>query len=112
MLCALEGAAQSKKKIVILDRPNPLGGLMEGPLVEPELKSFISIAPIPLRHGMTIGELARYFNTYVLKQSADLHVVPMRYYNRKPMTTLLHQLSPNIPSIQACYGYKLFRSSF
>ncbi len=105
MLCALESAALCNKKIVILDRPNPLGAIMEGPLVDADLKSFISIAPIPLRHGMTNGELARYFNQHMLKKAADLHVVPMRFYNREPMHKLSHQLSPNIPSIQSCYGY-------
>ena len=105
LLCALEGAAKNNKKIVILDRPNPLGGYMEGPLVDAPFKSFISIASIPLRHGMTIGELAYYFNKYVLDKHAELYIVKLRSYNRQPMITLTKPLSPNITSIQSCYGY-------
>ena len=82
MLCALEASAEHNKPLYILDRPNFLGLNMEGPLVEPELKSFISIASIPLRHGMTVGELARYFNTHILKKKAPLQVVAMKQYSR------------------------------
>ncbi len=105
MLCALEAAAESDKPIYILDRPNPLGGTMEGPLVDPGLKSFISIASIPLRHGMTVGELARYFNTHVLKKPAPLFVIPLKEYTRTVRAPFLAPLSPNIASEQSLYGY-------
>ncbi len=62
MFMILQVAAQEGKQVVVFDRPNPLGKTMEGPLVDPTLISFISIASIPLRHGMTVGELAEYFN--------------------------------------------------
>jgi len=80
---------------------------MQGPLVEPDLLSFISIASIPVRHGMTIGELAWYFNAYVLAKPVPLHVVKMRGYNRTNsfVKELLQQLSPNLQSLQSCYGY-------
>ena len=68
LLRVMEAAQKYNKKVIVLDRPNPLGARMEGPLVEPDLTSFISIASIPLRHGMTIGELARYFNQHVLEK--------------------------------------------
>ena len=107
LLHAIQAAAEHGKAIVVLDRPNPLGGNMEGPLVESDLRSFISIAPIPLRHGMTIGELAWYFNTHELKKPAQLHVVKMQNYNRFEMLRVqsFTALSPNIKTIQACYGY-------
>ena len=105
LLCVLEGAAARGKVCVVLDRPNPLGGIMEGPLVDPEFKSFISIAPIPLRHGMTIGEIATFFNKYVLKKPAQLHVLKMKEYDRRPMQNILKPLSPNLPTIKSCYGY-------
>ena len=107
LLNTMKLAAEYNKPFVVLDRPNPLGSIMEGPLVEPGLISFISIAPIPLRHGMTIGELAWYFNGHVLEKSAQLHVVPMHDYNRTHgfMGTFVHQLSPNLQSLQSCYGY-------
>ncbi len=101
----LQSAAENNKPIIILDRPNPLGAVAEGPLVEPQLHSFISIAPIPLRHGMTIGEIARYFNIYLLKEKASLFVIPMEDYNRQSMNKLITKLSPNLTSIQSCYGY-------
>ena len=101
----LQSAAKNNKPIVVLDRPNPLGAVAEGPLVDPQLHSFISIAPIPLRHGMTIGEIARYFNIYLLEEKASLFVIPMEEYDRKSLDSLLVQLSPNIASIQSCYGY-------
>src|SRR5207249_6044556 len=107
LLNTMKIAAEYKKPYIVLDRPNPLGGMMQGPLVQPDLISFISIAPIPLRHGMTIGELAHYFNGHILEKSAILHVIPMHDYNRMNgfAGTFLHQLSPNLLSLQSCYGY-------
>ncbi len=59
----LRGAAKAGRPVIVLDRPNPINGLsVEGPLVEPGLASFVGIAPIPIRHGLTVGELAHYFN--------------------------------------------------
>lgn len=103
----LEACALHKKKIIVLDRPNPLGAIMEGPLVEHGLYSFISIASIPVRHGMTIGELALYFNSKVLPKPAQLKIISMKNYDRTQgmYGKLLAPLSPNIQSIQACYGY-------
>lgn len=106
MYRVLEAAAKINKMVIILDRPNPLGGLVDGPLVEPNLISFIGIAPIPLRHGMTMGELALYFNKHVLAQPANLHVVPLAHYDRKGIETkLLAPLSPNIASLSSVQGY-------
>jgi len=105
MLCALEASAEHNKPLYILDRPNFLGLNMEGPLVEPELKSFISIASIPLRHGMTVGELARYFNTHILKKKAPLQVVAMKQYSRIMRAPFLAELSPNLLTEQSLYGY-------
>lgn len=104
---AIEYAAYHNKPIVILDRPNPLGTVMEGPVVEAPLKSFISIAEIPLRHGLTVGELAYFFNTHTVKKRAQLYIIPMKDYDRTHGigTTLLAALSPNITCVDACYGY-------
>jgi len=107
LLQSMERAVEYNKHFVVLDRPNPLGGFMQGPCVEDDLFSFISIASIPLRHGMTIGEIAWYFNKYVLKKPAQLHVVTMSNYDRSNgfSNDLLYQLSPNLRSLQSCYGY-------
>lgn len=105
LLQTLKVAAEQNKHFVVLDRPNPLGRKIEGPLVAPDLISFISVAPVPLRHGMTIGELARYFNKYVLDNPAKLHVVPMKNYDNYTCKEFLYPLSPNIRTVQSCYGY-------
>jgi len=107
LLNTMKIAQEFNKPFVVLDRPNPLGSVMEGPLVQSDLISFISIAPIPLRHGMTIGELAHYFNTHVLDNPVTLYVSKMKGYNRKQgfMGNFIHQLSPNLQSLQSCYGY-------
>lgn len=103
----LESAALNDKTVVVLDRPNLLGPYMEGALVASSLQSAISYAAIPVRYGMTIGELALYFNKELLKKSAKLHVVPMKNYNRYSFGAngLLAHLSPNITSMNSCYGY-------
>lgn len=107
LLNTMKIAAEYDKPYVVLDRPNPLAGIMEGPLVAPDLISFISIAPIPLRHGMTIGELAWYFNKHVLPKPIPLHVIKMKNYDRNKgfIGELINQLSPNLQSLQSCYGY-------
>jgi uncharacterized protein YbbC (DUF1343 family) len=106
LFMVLQASAQEGKRVVVFDRPNPLGKTMEGPLVEPTLISFISIASIPLRHGMTVGELAEYFNTHVLEKKAHLMVMPMKEYDRSYGLADLHApLSPNIASKASCHGY-------
>lgn len=106
LLDVLHTASEHHKRVLVLDRPNLLGGCVEGPLVESELRSFISAAPIPLRHGMTVGELACYFNKYVLKKPASLEVIKMKDYQRTyEVPQLLVGLSPNLQSINACRAY-------
>lgn len=102
----LEVASQFNKQVIILDRPNPQGNVMEAPLVEPELSSFIGISPIPVRHGMTLGELASYFNAEHFGNKVHLTVVPMvRYKRTDGLQTFLAPLSPNIASIDSLKGY-------
>lgn len=107
LLDVMRGVAHEKKHLIVLDRPNPLGPHMEGPLVEEKYISFVAAASIPVRHGMTIGELARYFNRFVLKDRARLSVVPMRYYDRSKgfNGAFLALLSPGIREEGAVYGY-------
>jgi uncharacterized protein YbbC (DUF1343 family)/CubicO group peptidase (beta-lactamase class C family) len=78
----LEEAAKAKLRVVVLDRPNPIDGWhIEGPLADEALLSFIAYMPMPIRHGMTIGELARLFNAE-RSIGADLTVVPMDGWRR------------------------------
>jgi hypothetical protein len=79
---------------------------MEGPVCLPHLRSFIGIAEIPLRHGMTIGELAQFFNVRSLRQPADLTVVPLAGYQRSMLSPALYaHLSPNIKTMKSVFGY-------
>ncbi|HOL73328.1 MAG TPA: DUF1343 domain-containing protein [Bryobacteraceae bacterium] len=110
MAYAMEAAAERRIPYFVLDRPNPITGVhVEGPLLEAELRSFIGyLAGLPLRHGMTIGELARMFNG-VNKLQADLRVVPMRNWQRGDWfdSTGLTWVdpSPNMRSLNAALLY-------
>jgi len=101
MAYAMQAAAQFHKEIWVLDRPNPIGGeKVEGPVLDPAFHSFIGLYPIAMRHGMTVGELAKLFND-AFGIHANLHVVAMEGYTRSmlwPDTGLQWvQSSPNIP---------------
>jgi uncharacterized protein YbbC (DUF1343 family) len=82
MALCLQAACSHGKQIVVLDRPNPLGGdRLEGNCLTPEYTSFVGMYPIPMRHGLTIGELALLFNNY-FDIGCELTVVPMAGWNR------------------------------
>jgi len=103
----LVAAEKYHKPLIVLDRPNPLGGLIvEGPVLEDPFKSFMGVDNLPMAHGMTAGELALFFNRNI---GAELTVVPMESYHRV-MTFLdtgltFVQTSPNIPDLNSLYGY-------
>lgn len=79
---AMEAARRYGKQVIVLDRPNPVGGeCVEGNLLKPAYASFVGRYPIPMRHGMTIGELARLFNAH-FGIGCDLQVVPMEGWHR------------------------------
>lgn len=86
MSLCMEAAAENNIEFIVLDRPNPITGtLVEGPVLEKEFQSFVGIHPIPLRHGMTIGELARLFNEEGWLANgvrANLTVIPMEHWER------------------------------
>jgi uncharacterized protein YbbC (DUF1343 family) len=97
----MQAAKEFGKEVWVLDRPNPIGGaVVEGPVLDPHFASFIGLYPIPIRHGMTVGELARLFNDR-FDIGCTLRVVAMRDYTRAmlwPDTGLVWvQTSPNIP---------------
>lgn len=83
MAYCLELAAQLGKKVVVLDRPNPVGGqTVEGNLLQPECASFVGLYPLPMRHGLTFGELALYINSE-FSIGADLEVIAMKGWKRR-----------------------------
>ena len=82
MAYCMEEAAKGKIPFYVLDRPNPMGGeIIEGPMLDPDKTSFVAYFPIPVRYGLTIGELAQLFNSEN-HIGADLHVIAMRNWHR------------------------------
>ncbi|RED19081.1 uncharacterized protein YbbC (DUF1343 family) [Flavobacterium cutihirudinis] len=104
----MEACAENNVPLLILDRPNPNGSIVDGPLLEKEFTSFVGMHPIPLLHGMTIGEYAQMVNGEKwLKDGAQckLTVIPCTDYNRKMEYSLLAKPSPNLPNDQSINLY-------
>jgi len=109
MAYCLEAAALFGKKVVVLDRPNPLGGIaVEGNILEPDCASFVGLYPLPMRHGLTFGELALWVNGE-FGLGADLQVIPMQGWQR---TMLFRDTgfpwvfpSPNMPTPETALVY-------
>ena len=108
-LLAMRAARESDRPVVVLDRPNPIGGeLVQGPVLEEADSSFVGMLPVPLRHGMTLGELARLGNAF-LKIGAQLTVVPVTGWRRSQWfdETGLPWVrpSPNMPTLESAVHY-------
>ena len=104
----MEACAENGIPLLILDRPNPNGSIIDGPLLEKEFTSFVGMHPIPLLHGMTIGEYAQMINGEKwLKNSVQckLTVIPCIDYNRKMEYNLPLKPSPNLPNDQSINLY-------
>jgi uncharacterized protein YbbC (DUF1343 family) len=109
MLACLRAAARAGRRVVILDRPNPLGGVIaEGNLLKPELYSFVGPYSLPMRHGLTMGEMARLFN-HVFNLGCQLHIVTMKGWRRRMVwheTGLRWVMpSPNMPLPETAQVY-------
>ncbi|MEW6110123.1 MAG: DUF1343 domain-containing protein [Nitrospirota bacterium] len=109
MALAFEACQELKKTVVVLDRPNPIGGhIIEGPVLKPAFSSFVGLHPLPVRHGMTIGEIALYLND-LFYPFLKLHVIPIKGWERKmwfDKTKLFWVLpSPNIPTLDSATVY-------
>jgi uncharacterized protein YbbC (DUF1343 family) len=109
MAYCLKAAARAGLPVVVCDRPNPIGGIsVEGPMLAPGFESFVGLFPIPMRHGMTIGELAACFNAEH-GLGAKLEVVRMQGWTRElygDQTGLPWVLpSPNIPTVDSAVVY-------
>jgi uncharacterized protein YbbC (DUF1343 family) len=87
MANCMRAAAKNGVLVVVCDRPNPIGGIdVEGCRLDPAYASFVGQFPIPLRHGMTIGELARMFNDE-FRLNCSLEVVPLVGWQRRCIST-------------------------
>lgn len=113
MFFAMQAAVENNIPILILDRPNPINGIrVEGPIIQEGFKSFVGIANIPIMHGMTIGELALFFNEENLLNEnlkADLKIIKMQnwtrnmYFDETGLTWV--NPSPNMTSLETALLY-------
>ncbi len=110
----MEAAAENNIPLLILDRPNPLGGIkLEGPVLQKEFQSFVGIAQIPVRYGLTAGELAEYFTGEGLIKNASLlklKIIKLKNWERKNYYDFYYgdnwqKTSPNIPDLNTAVVY-------
>jgi uncharacterized protein YbbC (DUF1343 family) len=104
----MEACAEQNIPLIVLDRPNPNGSIVDGPILEKEMTSFVGMHPIPLLHGMTIGEYAKMINGEKwLKNEVQclLNVIPCLNYKREMTYSLPVKPSPNLPNDQAINLY-------
>ncbi len=109
MTLAMEACRDAGLRFVVLDRPNPIGGtLREGPVLQPGFESFVGLHPIPLRHGLTVGEMAQLANAH-FGIGCELDVVPCDGWERGTWfdgTGLpFVPSSPNLPTLDSCTVY-------
>lgn len=108
MTYVMEAAAENGISIIVLDRPNPNGFYVDGPVLEPENKSFVGMHCVPIVYGLTIGEYAlmingeRWLNDSI---QCDLTVIPLGSYDRNAIYRLPVKPSPNLPNWEAVYLY-------
>lgn len=108
MTYVMEAAAAAGIPVIVLDRPNPHGHYIDGPLLEPGLKSFVGLHPVPVVYGMTIGEYALMVNGEGWLENGiqcDLTVIPLDAYDHTMLYHLPVPPSPNLPNMQAVYLY-------
>ncbi|HBI02339.1 MAG TPA: DUF1343 domain-containing protein, partial [Flavobacterium sp.] len=104
----MEACAENNIPLIVLDRPNPNGGIVDGPILEKEFTSFVGMHPIPVLHGMTIGEYAKMINGEKwLKDGiqCNLTVIPCLNYKHKMAYSLPIKPSPNLPNDQSINLY-------
>jgi uncharacterized protein YbbC (DUF1343 family) len=104
----MEAAAEKNIKVIVLDRPNPNGFWVDGPVLDTAFRSFVGMHPVPIAHGLTIGEYARMINGegwLAGKKKCDLTVIPIFGYAHMLRYQLSVNPSPNLSSMAAIYLY-------
>ncbi|MFZ6051798.1 exo-beta-N-acetylmuramidase NamZ family protein [Halocola ammonii] len=104
----MEAAAENGKRVIVLDRPNPNGFYVDGPVLDEEFQSFVGMHPIPVVHGLTVGELAEMINgENWLKGEIQckLEVVTCENYEHRDLYRLPVKPSPNLPTMESIYLY-------
>ena len=97
----MEACAENNIPVIVLDRPNPNGFYIDGPIAQKEFKSFIGLHPVPIVYGMTIGEYAKMINGEKWLENGvqcDLTVIPLKNYTHQSMYSLPLRPSPNLPN--------------
>ena len=104
----MEAAAENGVKVIVLDRPNPNGFYVDGPVLEPQYKSFVGMHPVPVVYGMTIGEYARMINGEKWLANGvqcDLTVIKLEGYTHETRYVLPVAPSPNLQTAEAVFLY-------
>ncbi|MCW3103992.1 MAG: hypothetical protein JWO09_2432 [Bacteroidetes bacterium] len=104
----MEACAENKKQLIVLDRPNPNGYYIDGPVLEDAWKSFLGLHPVPLVYGMTIGEYAQMINGEGWLKGGvkcDLKVITLEGYTHNDLYELPVKPSPNLPNMASVYLY-------
>ncbi|HPW62609.1 MAG TPA: DUF1343 domain-containing protein [Cyclobacteriaceae bacterium] len=108
MTYLMEACAENGKKLIILDRPNPNGSYVDGPILQPKLKSFVGMHPMPITHGMTVGELALLLNGEGWlegQKKCEVEIIKMKNWKHDDDYSLPVRPSPNLPNDQAVRLY-------
>lgn len=105
MIRMMDACADFGRSVVVLDRPNPNGSYVDGPILDMRYRSGVGWLPIPIVHGMTMGELARMAVGEGWSKRVDLSVVPCRNYTRSTRYMLPLAPSPNLPTQHSIYLY-------
>lgn len=104
----MEACNENKVSLMVLDRPNPNGHYVDGPVLEPQFRSFIGMHEVPLVHGMTVGEFAKMIQGEGWIENAeklDLRVIPCKQYTHNTLYHLPIRPSPNLPNMESVYLY-------
>ncbi|GAB4002650.1 DUF1343 domain-containing protein [Spirosoma daeguense] len=104
----MEACAETNKPMIVLDRPNPNGHYVDGPVLDPKFKSFVGLNPIPVVYGLTIGELARMINGegwLAGAKTCPLTIIPLKNYTHQTPYVLPVPPSPNLPNQQSILLY-------
>lgn len=104
----MEAAQENQRKVIVLDRPNPNGFYVDGPVLDTAYRSFVGMHPVPIVHGMTIGEYARMINGegwLKAGRRCDLTIIECLGYDHSQFVALDSRPSPNLPNMASIYLY-------
>jgi len=108
MSYVMEACAENNKELIVLDRPNPIGNIVDGPILEEKHQSFVGLHAVPIAHGMTVGEYAQMVNGqgWLAEQvNCKLTVIKAENYDHTSPYKLPIKPSPNLPNMQSIYLY-------